>query len=187
MKNVSLSCVKSALPDCPCFSMPASDFCIRDKLVCSIWEYMVTFSCYRGSGCHWPGCRARGSIHSAMHSLSQARGSEGTILDSALPSKVWYGPPPHSYFQGLLCAAVHTFSSCPLLLQGCCRVEHKQACQVGWDVSLWSTLGSWYKHHLCSPPEAQIILSVSRSKGEPRLMSQGFFYLLIGFDISLEL
>lgn len=49
---------------------------------------MVTFACYRGNGCQCPGCRARGSIPNAMHSLSQARGSGEAVLDSPFPSKV---------------------------------------------------------------------------------------------------
>lgn len=78
---------------------------------------MITFACYKGNGRRWPGCKAGGSVHSAMHSLSQARGSGGDFLDSALPSKVWYGPPPHGSLKCLLAV----FSCARFLLGLLCR------------------------------------------------------------------
>lgn len=167
---------------CKCFSV------LGINLLYSSWEYRITVACYKGSGCCWPGCKAGGSIHSAMHSLSQARGSRGRVLDSALPSKVWYGPPPQGCLKCGSCVLLCMLSPrSPLLLWGCCEVEQTQAYQVGRDVSPWSTLGSRCKQQPCSLPEGQIILSVSCSRGTPRLESWGFFYLLFGFDISLEL
>lgn len=46
---------------------------------------MITFACCKGNGCHRPCCKARGSVHGAVHSWSQAGGSRGGILDGALP------------------------------------------------------------------------------------------------------
>lgn len=119
-------------------------FCVLGtNLLCSRWEYTVTFACYRGNGCHWPGCRARGSIPSQLEpSKGQWRGHSG--FNPSFQS----GSPPHGYFQCLLCASVHSFSLC--LCHYSFRAEHKQACQVGWAVSPWPTSGSWYKHHLLS-------------------------------------
>lgn len=90
---------------------------LRKTSLYSSWERIIAFACYKGNGHCWSSWEARGSIHSVMHSLNQARGSGGGLLDSALLSKVWWRPPPHSYLRCLLTV----FScACFLLVLLCC-------------------------------------------------------------------
>lgn len=141
MGSVSPSCVKSALPACPCIILLASAFLLGINSLHSSWEYIITFACYEGNGLRSPRCKARGSIHSAIHSLSQARGSRGVNPDSVFPSKVWGEPPPHSQTLAS-CVLLRAHSPwCPLLLWQCLEVKKKKAGIGGvtWYFMLVST------------------------------------------------
>lgn len=141
MGSVSPSCVKSALPACPCIILLASAFLLGINSLHSSWEYIITFACYEGNGLRSPRCKARGNIHSAIHSLSQARGSRGGNPDSVFPSKVWGEPPPHSQTLAS-CVLLRAHSPwCPLLLWQCLEVKKKKAGIGGvtWYFMLVST------------------------------------------------
>lgn len=127
MGSVSPSCVKSALPAYPCIILLASAFLLGMNSPHSSWEYIIAFACYGGNGRRWPSCKAKGSIHSAIHSLSQARGSRGGNLDSVFPSEVRGEAPAHSQISASH-VLLHAHSPwCPLLLWQYLEAEKKLA------------------------------------------------------------